>query len=146
MVESRRSTSAAARSFSERVPRPLWAAAAVGYMGLIWELSSVSRLPRVPILPFAHADKLIHAVEYGGLALLVCFAVGRPRRIAALVAVIVAGGYGAVDEVHQSFVPNRSSTVGDWIADVTGALVVSLAWLYRLRERGDETNRAAPPV
>jgi len=31
--------------------------------------------------------------------------------------------YGATDEIHQYFVPNRDSDVFDWLADVVGALV-----------------------
>lgn len=31
--------------------------------------------------------------------------------------------YGATDEIHQAFVPNRQSDIFDWIADATGALM-----------------------
>jgi len=31
--------------------------------------------------------------------------------------------YGASDEYHQAFVPNRNPAVSDWVADSLGALV-----------------------
>ena len=75
--------------------------------------------PWVP-LTFNSADKFMHAIAYGGLATWARVAVsGWPR--APLVALVLAGGYGVVDEIHQSFVPGRSSSVFDVAADVFGA-------------------------
>ena len=31
--------------------------------------------------------------------------------------------YGGSDEWHQSFVPGRSPTLGDWVADVAGVVL-----------------------
>ncbi len=39
---------------------------------------------------------------------------------------------GAVDEWHQAFIPGRSMSFLDWIADSTGALVGALATRYLL--------------
>ena len=41
--------------------------------------------------------------------------------------IVVASAYGVTDEWHQTFVPGRSSTVSDWVADTLGALVSVLA-------------------
>jgi VanZ family protein len=64
-------------------------------------------------------DKFAHFGVYGLLGTLVC-RLGRGRR-AAVWALIVVSAYGGSDEWHQSFVPGRSSDVGDWIADTAGA-------------------------
>jgi VanZ family protein len=40
---------------------------------------------------------------------------------------LIATAYGAIDEFHQSFVPGRSSTVADGIADAAGAALG--AWI-----------------
>lgn len=43
-----------------------------------------------------------------------------------LITLIVAAGYGLLDELHQLLVPGRSAEVYDWIADFIGALTGSL--------------------
>jgi VanZ family protein len=101
----------------------------------IFFVSNMQRPPVPDALSFRFADKLLHAVAYGGLAGLALIGAlgrggwrGRNRGRAALVALLLASLYGVVDEVHQAYVPGRSSTVGDWVADTLGALVVVAAW------------------
>jgi VanZ family protein len=68
-------------------------------------------------------DKLLHLIEYGGLAALVCRALlGEGLGLLAAVAgaIVVASLYGASDEWHQSFVPMRDADVRDWVADTLG--------------------------
>lgn len=43
-----------------------------------------------------------------------------------LITIIVASGYGLLDELHQLLVPGRSAEVLDWVADFIGALSGSL--------------------
>lgn len=43
--------------------------------------------------------------------------------------------YGATDEIHQYFVPNRSSEVQDWIADIAGILLMLLIIKYFFSNR-----------
>ncbi|MEJ5262977.1 MAG: VanZ family protein [Ignavibacterium sp.] len=43
-----------------------------------------------------------------------------------LITVIIASGYGLLDELHQLLVPGRSAEVLDWIADFIGAISGSL--------------------
>jgi len=104
----------------------LWTAVAL-YLGLIFALSS---LPNpLPPLTSRLNDKLLHGVEYGGLALLLGLALRgsglRAGRAAAL-ALLLASLYGASDEIHQRFVPNRSCDVRDWVADTGGAALGAL--------------------
>lgn len=104
---------------------------ALGYAGLIFFLSSQSTLP-VPegIWNF---DKAIHCAEYGGFAFLIARAL-RPHARAAVIAVILATLYGVSDELHQSFVPGRSSDVFDVLADGVGAALGALIF----RRRGNQ--------
>ncbi len=96
----------------------------VVYAALIFFFSSrpARQLPRL-VVP--HADKLVHAVEYAGLGLLLVRALRRSEEpvgvgLAAL-AVGLGGLYGATDEYHQSFVPGRSGNdLGDLTADLIG--------------------------
>jgi VanZ family protein len=40
---------------------------------------------------------------------------------------VAAAGIAALDEWHQQFVPGRSASLGDWVADVAGAGIILLA-------------------
>lgn len=90
-------------------------------------------------------DKLQHAVAYGVLAILWVVALhgGLPRRIpwkTALIAFLLASAYGAVDEIHQSFVPSRHMELGDWVADTVGAAIVFL-WTLPRKPPSDPRRR-----
>ena len=77
-------------------------------------------------------DKFYHAGNFGVLAGLLYLASGR-----AWLAILLASVYGASDELHQAYVPGRSSDVLDWLADTAGATIsVLLLYLFlRLRQR-----------
>jgi VanZ family protein len=108
----------------------------VAYCAAIYALSSLPA-SKLALELFPHADKLIHAVEYGLLGVLVARALGKGtpwelRRIEAVVgAILFCLAFGALDEIHQSYVPGRLSEVLDVVADVGGgALAAALyAWL-----------------
>jgi len=70
-------------------------------------------------------DKMVHFAVFGLLATLVC-RLGTGWRAAGW-ALLATSAFGALDEWHQSFVPERSADVQDWIADTVGAaLAVAL--------------------
>ena len=69
---------------------------------------------------------MLHFVEYGGLAFLLCRALlgeGLGWTAALAVALVATSAYGASDEWHQRFTPGRSADVRDWEADSLGAAV-----------------------
>jgi len=96
----------------------------VAYAALIFVLSSLSDpLPQVSRLVW---DKALHAIEYAGLAFLLCRAwrgEGLDWSWAIALAIVVAAVYGGGDEWHQSGVARREATVSDWTADVVGAIL-----------------------
>jgi len=116
---------------------------AVLYAGLIYALSAqADPLPMLPPEILMH-DKILHGLAYAGLgALLVpgLRAAGFSPGGALLVAVALAGLYGATDEFHQSFVPGRTADVLDWAADTLGAAIgasaATAATLALRRPRG----------
>lgn len=71
--------------------------------------------------------------EYGVLAALLL----RATRKAPL-SLLIAGLYGVSDEVHQYFVPGRSASAYDALADVLGAGVVCGLWYFTTRKRGEQ--------
>ncbi|HTO04683.1 MAG TPA: VanZ family protein [Opitutus sp.] len=87
---------------------------------LIFGVSSRSHVPTPGLIP--NFDKLAHFSVYGLLGtLLVRTQWG--GRWAPLVALVIASLYGVTDEVHQSYVPGRSTEFADWLADTAGAAV-----------------------
>lgn len=57
-----------------------------------------------------------------------------------LLAVIVASGFGAIDEWHQQYIPGRSTELADWHADSIGAAAGALGnAIFRRR-------RSKPPT
>ncbi len=109
----------------------------LAYCGGIYALSSssvVGTLDVFLLLDFPHSDKLIHAIEFGVLGMLAVRALGKgtawsltPKE-AIVGAVMFCLAFGALDEVHQSYVPGRYSEFLDLFADVGGATVAALGY------------------
>jgi VanZ family protein len=105
----------------------------VAYMAAIFYFSAQSNpLPEVT----AHVwDKLLHTIEYAGLSVLLCRALtgeGADRAAAVVLAILLAGAYGATDEYHQSFVPFRNADFHDWIVDTIGSSLGAMAYVAQL--------------
>jgi VanZ family protein len=82
----------------------------------------------------AISDKVVHAVEFGGLALCLCRALRAQlptcsSPVVALISVLLTLGYGGVDELHQLFVPGRSTDFADILADGLGAILAAWGWI-----------------
>ena len=111
-----------------RTNRALRLIPALAYMGLIFYISSLSFLPS-PV-SFNGVDKLEHLGEYGILDGLLMVGGLNPAAAA-----LVSSLYGASDEFHQSFVPERDCSVWDWTADTAGAVLISCAWVLWKKHR-----------
>jgi VanZ family protein len=77
-------------------------------------------------LPGHFWDKAEHFLAYGGLAVLFLLPltdvkVDRLSGRAGFLAALFATLYGAFDEIHQAFTPERSPDVRDLLADGLGA-------------------------
>lgn len=102
---------------------------AIGVMAVIFALSAqpglrISNDPGVD-LPFRHAA---HVAVYGLLCLFLVRGVcwdrdERPRARDLLLAVVLATLYGVSDEIHQTFVPDRTGHAVDVGWDLIGALI-----------------------
>jgi len=107
------------------------------YAGVIFFLSAQSH-PEEQLPSFLLkdvSDKVLHAVEYGILALL-CYRAFRwaagpaAARQAVVLAIVTASVYGLTDEAHQFFVPFRESSWLDWLADTIGAAIGAMSWRF----------------
>jgi VanZ family protein len=86
-------------------------------MAAIFVMSSIPGT-QVPLPGLWRYDKVVHALAFAGLAVLVLRA---SRSVPA--AIGLATAYGALDEFHQRFTPHRSSDPADLAADFVGACV-----------------------
>ena len=77
------------------------------------------------ILNVITSQYFVHPVEFGVLAALVYRLLAShgalPHRLTLPATMAWAVAYGVVDEIHQSFVPGRSSTLFDVALDLAGA-------------------------
>lgn len=88
-------------------------------------------------------DKVLHCLAYAVLGLSFLFALPpqwrRQRPIPVGVAVVLfCVLYGISDEFHQSFIPGRSSSGGDVLADGVGGFLAAIAhwwWVNRQAAR-----------
>ena len=112
--------------------RPIWFRGfALVWMGVIFYLSSHSNLP-VPSL-FPGLDKVGHVIIYSILGAFLAGGLCRAELLRPMCLLGIAGLcllYGLSDEFHQSFVPRRSVSGLDLVADTVGGFVG--AWLAGL--------------
>jgi VanZ family protein len=104
-------------------------------MALLFALSSVpdtgeESLGRRILFPSPTLQNLLHVPAYALLTWLWSRALrqrGWRTRPAILTAAAVAIAYGALDEVHQYFVPGRFASVTDALLNAAGAAAVLVA-------------------
>jgi VanZ family protein len=115
------------------------------YMAAIFYLSAQpDPLPPVTRLVW---DKGLHLIEYTVLAVLFSRALhgeGLATLRVAVFSILLTSGYGATDETHQAFVPNRRAGVDDWLADTGGALAGAV--LFSTASRLQRPPRRSPPA
>ena len=108
-------------------------------MGVIWLLSSGARTPGPPL---AHPlDWVAHFLGY----LTLSFCLGKATGQAQL-AWVLAAWFGALDEVHQAFVPPREAGVTDWVFDLLGAYLGSRLAVQRPVMPNIELDFTAEPT
>lgn len=105
---------------------------AIGFALLILAVSSIPAQSMPEAEELWRLDKLIHATEYALFATLVHRALrlsSRARNLFALaiVSALACGAFGVLDELYQSTVPGRDSSILDALADLVGASFASFA-------------------
>ena len=104
----------------------------LGYCIVIFGLSSSSKAVTIP--SFYGADKVLHGIEYAILGLLLARSIfsSKPRfsnRSLIVLIVTLATLYGISDEIHQAFVPGRTASFWDVLADGSGSLIGAFFYL-----------------
>lgn len=97
-------------------------------------------------LGFTFEDKLLHISAFFVLGIAMLFALS-PYKLPKIYRILIVISFGAIwgllDEVHQSFVPNRTAALDDWIADVIG-VILSLLFL-RFFVTKSQSNELSTP-
>ncbi|OGP19180.1 MAG: hypothetical protein A2X91_03915 [Deltaproteobacteria bacterium GWB2_65_81] len=99
----------------------LYLAMLAGWVLLTLTLTSIPNPEFAPSFP--GADTLAHFGFYGVAGFLFVLwrrESGRGAAAAVLSAAVFAALLGAVDEVHQRWIPGRSAELLDWVADFAG--------------------------
>ena len=102
----------------------------------IFIFSSIPKLTP-PNLGFELQDKFYHFLVYAIFGFLVARSFFSLKfsenfhKYYLLFAILFSAIYGLSDEIHQSYVPGRFSSIGDFIADSSGSAVGVLIFHYR---------------
>ena len=109
------------------------------YLGLIFFISSRPNL-RPPGVDIFLMDKMIHFMEYFILGVLLFVGIGRAiiqSKFGTFVFLFAVGSsVGALDEMFQSYIPGRNSSIYDFFADTIGVgtgLGIAFLWYTRRR-------------
>lgn len=97
------------------------------YNGFIWFLSSA------PIfINISGFDKTAHIIEYSILGFLLSFGFSisaNNYNTKARYSIVFGAVLGAIDEIHQYYVPGRTMDIIDMFADITGIAMGILIWI-----------------
>ena len=123
--------------FLRWLPALLWA-------GVISALSAIPKKLKIgPEFPLK--DKAVHWILFCALGWLIALALRRAHNVSLpktfVLAILLSSAYGALDEFHQHFVPNRTCDVKDWLADTLGASAAAAAFYAYESHRSAKANR-----
>ena len=106
------------------------------WMGAIFWMSSL------PGGAGGRFSTLAHMVEFAILAALLLWPLWeRGPYLAGALTVLAASVYGALDEVHQFFVPGRVADPVDWLFDTLGAIAAAAVLVALCASRAKRTGR-----
>lgn len=95
---------------------------------LIFAESSVPS-DKFPKIEFEISDKILHLAVYFVLFLTAYYSFNNQKKFKIIKDYVIISSlvfsvlYGALDEIHQLFVPGRSCDIYDWLADVAGVIL-----------------------
>ena len=129
-------------------PLPAWTLTIICFLAICWLTLAPDPLPDNDLPLFPGADKLVHAIMFGGFTLCIILDWNRRHgwpsaiRKADIYAPLYASLFGGVTELlQQKMDAGRSADVWDLVADVIGSLLVCAACIiYKCRLRRHESD------
>ena len=110
-------------------------------------LLTATSIPAANMPSIEMIDKVNHLVAYFGLSVLLflTFLFQRKYKLSlikiSLYPIIICAIYGALDEIHQMFIPGRSAEFLDWLADFGGATLAVALMVYIVHLSKYEINK-----
>lgn len=101
-----------------------------------------------PKLEFEFSDKIVHMAIYFILFLTAYYSFNNQKKFKLLnenvifTSLVFSVLYGALDEVHQLFVPGRSCDIYDWLADVAGVILAIIFLLLIKKFVNNKKNKS----
>jgi VanZ family protein len=101
-----------------------------------------------PKLEFEFADKFVHLTVYFALFLSAFYSFNNQKKFNFIRENVLASSlffsvlYGALDEIHQLFVPGRSCDIYDWLADVAGVILAIIVLLIIKKFVNNKKNKS----
>ena len=99
-------------------------------------------MPKVGI-----SDKFNHFAAYLVLSILLYLALSFQDKFPALktysfiFTILIASFYGALDEIHQAFIPGRLAEWFDWLADIAGS-IMGTTIIHFIRKRYNPVKKS----
>jgi VanZ family protein len=98
-------------------------------------------ITKISVFAYSNYDKLMHFMLYTGFGIvlyLTMYFSGNPilRRFAVLLVLLIGVLFAISDEIHQSYVPGRSASRADLLADIAGlffSLIITPGMIYIMK-------------
>ena len=120
---------------------PAWCVTTIVLGAILWLTLARAPIPETEIPAIPGADKVVHAIMFGGLTLVMCWDWSVSRRqilkrwqvsLCAVASIIVGG---AIEIAQGAMGYGRSADIMDFAADTIGALTVMYMILRRTRHQ-----------
>lgn len=103
----------------------------------------------LPLPDLWNFDKVLHLLAYAVLASTCLFALhpvpAHAKTAVALGVLCLTALYGVTDEFHQSFVPNRTPSLADVVADTLGGAIIAGLWWWQWRSKSSPAKPELVP-
>ena len=128
----------------QSMKKSIWTGIFALYAGIIFYASIYPVQSGAPLVSVPGMDKVVHAGEFTAFALIgyrtLIHYVGRAKSYLAVA--IVSLFYGGLTELTQLFIPYRSASAVDWVADLIGVAIglIILIFFRRWKAKYKQTN------
>jgi len=134
--------------WKQNMKKSIWTGIFALYAGILFYASIYPVQSGTPLVSVPGMDKVIHAGEFTAFALIgyrsLSYYIGKAKGYLAVAVVSLL--YGGLTELAQLFIPYRSASVLDWVADFIGVvigliiLILFRRWKAEDKQTHSETN------
>ena len=116
---------------------------------IVWAIIilTVSSIPHFACVKpsWTKFDKVAHFIEYGILCYLLTRALGyRSNRTVTkfiiILSIAICGVLAGIDELHQKYIPGRFTSIGDFIADISGIVFAQVIYYKNFFKKSKVNN------